>query len=97
MFPRAAATEPTLGLIFPPLNYPIPPDAKALFPAGVKFIGNGVGLPGGMTVDSGLAFGETKHAFANDVELNLGRPTSNGGRTGAQKAELPGAVLYRPG
>src|ERR1044071_5752938 len=40
-----------------------------------------------------LAFGEAEHAFANDVELNLGRPTSDGGRTGAQKAELPGAVL----
>src|SRR5262245_42318189 len=45
-----AAANPTLGLIFPPENYPIPPDAKMLFPAGVDFIGNGVGLPGGMTV-----------------------------------------------
>jgi len=47
--PRAAA-NPTLGLIFPPENYPSPPDAKLLFPNGVDFIGNGVGLPGGMTV-----------------------------------------------
>jgi arylmalonate decarboxylase len=46
----AAAGEPTLGLIFPPLNYPIPPDAKLLYPSGVTFIGNGVGLPGGMTI-----------------------------------------------
>jgi arylmalonate decarboxylase len=46
----AAAANPTLGLIFPPENYPIPPDAKMLFPQGVDFIGNGVGLPGGMTV-----------------------------------------------
>jgi arylmalonate decarboxylase len=45
-----AVPNPTLGLIFPPENYPIPPDAKMLFPAGVDFIGNGVGLPGGMTV-----------------------------------------------
>ena len=45
-----AAANPTLGLIFPPENYPIPPDAKMLFPTGVDFIGNGVGLPGGMTV-----------------------------------------------
>jgi arylmalonate decarboxylase len=45
-----AAANPTLGLIFPPENYPIPPDAKMLFPNGVDFIGNGVGLPGGMTV-----------------------------------------------
>ena len=46
----AAAGNPTLGLIFPPENYPIPPDAKMLFPNGVDFVGNGVGLPGGMTV-----------------------------------------------
>jgi len=46
----AAAATPTLGLIFPPENYPIPADAKMLFPSGVEFIGNGVGLPGGMTV-----------------------------------------------
>jgi len=47
---RLAAANPTLGLIFPPENYPIPPDARMLFPSGVEFIGNGVGLPGGMTV-----------------------------------------------
>jgi arylmalonate decarboxylase len=44
------AEDPTLGLIFPPLNYPIPPDARRLYPSGVRFIGNGVGLPGGMTI-----------------------------------------------
>jgi arylmalonate decarboxylase len=43
--------EPALGLIFPPLDYPIPPDAKRLYPAGVAFLGNGVGLPGGMTLE----------------------------------------------
>src|SRR5262245_26785400 len=47
---KVIAANPTLGLIFPPENYPIPPDAKMLFPTGVDFIGNGVGLPGGMTV-----------------------------------------------
>lgn len=47
----SAADNPKLGLIFPPENYPIPPDAKLLFPSGVDFIGNGVGLPGGMTVE----------------------------------------------
>jgi arylmalonate decarboxylase len=46
----SAAGEPALGLIFPPLNYPIPPDAKRLYPSGVEFLGNGVGLPGGMTL-----------------------------------------------
>lgn len=45
-----AAEDPALGLIFPPLNYPIPPDAKLLYPSGVRFLGNGVGLPGGMTL-----------------------------------------------
>jgi arylmalonate decarboxylase len=45
------AANPTLGLIFPPENYPIPPDAKLLYPGGVDFIGNGVGLPGGMTIE----------------------------------------------
>jgi arylmalonate decarboxylase len=44
-----AAGEPALGLIFPPLNYPIPPDAAQLYPSGVRFLGDGVGLPGGMT------------------------------------------------
>jgi arylmalonate decarboxylase len=48
---RLYAADPTLGLIFPPENYPIPPDAKLMFPNGVNFIGNGVGLPGGMTIE----------------------------------------------
>src|SRR5262249_1766303 len=47
----AGAEEPALGLIFPPLNSPIPPDAKRLYPTGVEFLGNGVGLPGGMTLE----------------------------------------------
>src|SRR5262245_12144961 len=51
-FVFGAADEPALGLIFPPLNYPIPPDAKRLYPSGVRFLGNGVGLPGGMTLES---------------------------------------------
>jgi arylmalonate decarboxylase len=42
---------PAIGLIFPPLDYPIPPDARRLYPAGVEFLGDGVGLPGGMTLD----------------------------------------------
>jgi len=46
----AFADDPALGLIFPPLNYPIPPDASRLYPSGVRFLGNGVGLPGGMTL-----------------------------------------------
>jgi arylmalonate decarboxylase len=46
-----AEGEPALGLIFPPLNYPIPPDAKRLYPKGVAFLSGGVGLPGGMTLE----------------------------------------------
>src|SRR5215211_2990177 len=49
--PLAAAGDPAVGLIFPPLNYPIPPDAKRLYPKGVEFLSGGVGLPGGMTVE----------------------------------------------
>ena len=47
----AAAGDPAIGLIFPPLNYPIPPDAKRLYPSGVDFLSGGVGLPGGMTLE----------------------------------------------
>ena len=42
---------PTVGLIFPPADYPIPPDAGRLYPSGVKFIGNGLGF-NGMTIES---------------------------------------------
>lgn len=45
-----AEAEPTIGLIFPPLDYPIPPDAKRLFPEGVRFISNGLGFSG-MTIE----------------------------------------------
>ncbi len=50
-FPVAGAETPVAGLIFPPLNYPIPPDAGRLYPAGVRFIGNGLGF-NGMTIES---------------------------------------------
>jgi arylmalonate decarboxylase len=40
-----SSAEPTLGMIFPPLNYPVPPEAKMLYPAGVRFLAIGVGLP----------------------------------------------------
>ncbi len=46
-----AANAPTIGLIFPPLNYPLPPDATRLFPSGVNFVSNGLGFAG-MTIDS---------------------------------------------
>jgi arylmalonate decarboxylase len=49
--PGLDAADPALGLIFPPRDYPIPPDARRLYPSGVEFLGDGVGLPGGMTVE----------------------------------------------
>jgi arylmalonate decarboxylase len=49
--PAVWAADPAVGLIFPPLNYPIPPDAARLYPKGVEFLSGGVGLPGGMTVE----------------------------------------------
>ena len=49
--PARAAGVPTVGLIFPPANYPIPPDAGRLYPSGVNFIGNGLGF-NGMTIES---------------------------------------------
>src|SRR5437868_3298916 len=39
-----SAAEPVLGMIFPPADYPIPPEAKMMYPKGVRFIGKGVGL-----------------------------------------------------
>jgi arylmalonate decarboxylase len=50
-FTANAADAPTVGLIFPPANYPIPPDAGRLYPSGVRFIGNGLGF-NGMTIES---------------------------------------------
>ena len=47
----ARAAEPVAGLIFPPANYPMPPDVQRLYPTGVKFIGNGLGF-NGMTIES---------------------------------------------
>ncbi|HTW63759.1 MAG TPA: hypothetical protein VME17_04045 [Bryobacteraceae bacterium] len=38
------ADVPTLGMIFPPANYPVPPEAKLLYPHGVRFLAEGVGL-----------------------------------------------------
>jgi len=35
---------PTLGMIFPPANYPVPPEATRLYPSGIRFLAEGVGL-----------------------------------------------------
>jgi arylmalonate decarboxylase len=41
----SAGTEPTLGMIFPPANYQVPPEAKRMYPSGIRFLGIGIGLP----------------------------------------------------
>ena len=41
---RASAAEPVLGLIYPPANYPVPPEARQLYPSGIQFLSEGVGL-----------------------------------------------------
>ncbi len=41
----AAGNTPTLGMIFPPANYPVPPEAKRMYPSGINFLAIGVGLP----------------------------------------------------
>ena len=41
---RASAADPTLGLILPPKDYPVPPEALRLYPTGVKFLSRGIGL-----------------------------------------------------
>ena len=46
-----AAQEPTLGLIGIPVKPAFPTDAKTLYPTGVRFLINGVGLPGAMTLE----------------------------------------------
>jgi arylmalonate decarboxylase len=40
----APAAEPVLGLIFPPANTPVPPEAYLMYPHGVHFLALGVGL-----------------------------------------------------
>lgn len=45
-----AQAEPTIGLIFPPADYPLPPDVERLFPSGVRFVSNGLGFSG-MTIE----------------------------------------------
>jgi len=36
--------EPVLGMIFPPANYEVPPEAKLMYPQGIRFLAEGVGL-----------------------------------------------------
>jgi arylmalonate decarboxylase len=38
------AADPVLGMIFPPANTPVPPEAHLMYPSGVEFRATGVGL-----------------------------------------------------
>ena len=49
--PLASAAEPALGMIFPPANYPVPPEARLLYPKGVTFLAEGLAF-NGMTLES---------------------------------------------
>jgi arylmalonate decarboxylase len=40
----AQAADPVLGMIFPPANTPVPPEARKMYPGGVEFRATGVGL-----------------------------------------------------
>ena len=40
----SSAAEPVLGLIFPPANYPVPAEATLMYPKGIRFLAEGVGL-----------------------------------------------------
>ena len=47
----SAASEPVLGMIFPPADAPVPPEAKLLYPSGVTFLAEGLAFSG-ITVES---------------------------------------------
>jgi len=49
--PLALAAQPVLGMIFPPANYPVPPEAHELYPKGVTFLAEGLAFHG-MTIES---------------------------------------------
>jgi arylmalonate decarboxylase len=40
----ARGADPVLGMIFPPANTPVPPEARLMYPSGVEFRATGVGL-----------------------------------------------------
>src|SRR4029077_3313466 len=45
------AASPVLGMIFPPADYPVPPEATLLYPSGVTFLAEGLAFSG-MTIES---------------------------------------------
>jgi arylmalonate decarboxylase len=49
--PLVSAAEPVMGMIFPPADYPVPPEAMQLYPKGVTFLAEGLAF-NGMTIES---------------------------------------------
>jgi arylmalonate decarboxylase len=49
--PAVSAAQPVLGMIFPPKNNPVPPEAAELYPKGVTFLADDVAF-NGMTIES---------------------------------------------
>ncbi len=49
--PLVSAAEPVMGMIFPPANNPVPPEATQLYPKGVTFLAEGLAF-NGMTIES---------------------------------------------
>jgi arylmalonate decarboxylase len=49
--PLAFAAEPVIGMILPPENNPVPPEAKLLYPSGVRFLVEGLAF-NGMSIES---------------------------------------------
>jgi arylmalonate decarboxylase len=47
----SAAADPVMGMIFPPADAPVPPEAKLLYPQGVTFLAEGLAFSG-MTIES---------------------------------------------
>jgi arylmalonate decarboxylase len=54
-----SAAEPAVGLIFPSSNRPVPPEAYTLYPTGVRFFAEGIGLGRTLPEDFGRLIGQT--------------------------------------
>ena len=45
--PTHSAADPVLGMIFPPANTPVPPEARLMYPSGVRFLAEPYSPPWG--------------------------------------------------